>query len=542
MTPLRLLLGGLLVALVGLPLALPLGEVFHQGNPANLWENRDYLAFLAWNTLALVAGTLLLSMPLGTLGAILLFRTDLPLRQFWIVICLLILFVPLPLLLSAWQALLGSDGYFPVLGWEINTTRNWSVGLLPAIWVHSLAGLPWVILIIGNGLTWVEKELEEEAFLFSPPWQVVSLITLPRCWASLLAAALWLAFTTFSEITVTYFLQVTTFAEEIQTQFSGGNPQAMAQGILLSLPLVLPLLILLLVWVPRLEKDLPPLQSWIAPSRPLRLGRGKWFWAWLVSLLATAFLLFPLLGLVWKVGLAGQPQFWSLTETLTRLGSESRVAGNILLKTLLTAGGTALLTALISLACCWLAKDSRWLRGLVLVLLALAMAFPGPVIGIGLKEAIDLVGYLRMESLDDWLYRGPSPLPIMWAQFIRFLPVGVILFWPLVRRVPRELLEEARLAGARPIQEMTQVIWPLLRPHFGGSVLILMALCLGEVSASNRVETPGWETFAKIILDRMHYGVDSTVAALCLLLLGFLMLLGILGIGGLWIWSPRKKA
>jgi len=33
------------------------------------------------------------------------------------------------------------------------------------------------------------------------------------------------------------------------------------------------------------------------------------------------------------------------------------------------------------------------------------------------------------------------------------------------------------------------------------------------------VETPGWETFAKLLFDRMHYGVDTNVAALALVLL-----------------------
>ena len=47
-------------------------------------------------------------------------------------------------------------------------------------------------------------------------------------------------------------------------------------------------------------------------------------------------------------------------------------------------------------------------------------------------------------------------------------------------------------------------------------------LSLGEVGAGARVETPGWETFTKLIFDRMHYGVDTNVAALALVLLAVL--------------------
>ena len=54
---------------------------------------------------------------------------------------------------------------------------------------------------------------------------------------------------------------------------------------------------------------------------------------------------------------------------------------------------------------------------------------------------------------------------------------------------------------------------------------------LGEISASKLVETPGSETFAQVIFDRMHYGVTNDVAALCLVLLGAVILLGAFGAG-----------
>ena len=42
---------------------------------------------------------------------------------------------------------------------------------------------------------------------------------------------------------------------------------------------------------------------------------------------------------------------------------------------------------------------------------------------------------------------------------------------------------------------------------------------LGELSASKLVATPGGETFAHEVFTRMHYGVNSQLAAMCLLLL-----------------------
>jgi ABC-type spermidine/putrescine transport system permease subunit II len=44
-------------------------------------------------------------------------------------------------------------------------------------------------------------------------------------------------------------------------------------------------------------------------------------------------------------------------------------------------------------------------------------------------------------------------------------------------------------------------------------------LSLGEVSASKLVETPGSQSFAHDLFNQMHYGVQSRLAALCLVLL-----------------------
>ena len=292
----RISLSAFLVFLIGLPVFLPLLECLERGNLSYLVTDADYLLHLTQNTLSLVAGTLLFALPVGTFLAVLLFRSDLPGRRFWIVATLLVLFVPLPLLMSAWTTLFGIDGWWPLSGWEVNTSQAWMFGLYPAIWVHGLAGIPWVILIAGNGLCWIERELEEDALLYVGPWSVLWRVTLPRCRGSLAAAALWLALATFAEIGVTNYLQLPTLAEEVQTQFSSGSRAALAHSVLLCLPMVLMLSGTLLWLTPRLEGSLPPLQGWLATPRPFPLGSARWPFAWLLAVLGAGLVLAP-----WRV-------------------------------------------------------------------------------------------------------------------------------------------------------------------------------------------------------------------------------------------------
>jgi ABC-type spermidine/putrescine transport system permease subunit II len=228
----------------------------------------------------------------------------------------------------------------------------------------------------------------------------------------------------------------------------------------------------------------------------------------------------PLAGLLWRLGQAGRPLSWSLAHAWAPLAKEATLYGGQMLQSLGVALVTGAGVAALALAGCWLAAESPPLRAFLLALLTFAWVLPGPIVGIGLKQTIlALVQYLPDGPWTDLLYRGPSPLPIVWAHTIRFLPVAMFFLWPVVRLVPRELRDSARLAGARPLSELLHLVWPLTR----GAVLLtsvaIAALCVGDVGASGRVETPNWEPFAKLILDRMHYGIDSNVAALSVLLL-----------------------
>jgi iron(III) transport system permease protein len=89
----------------------------------------------------------------------------------------------------------------------------------------------------------------------------------------------------------------------------------------------------------------------------------------------------------------------------------------------------------------------------------------------------------------------------------------------VVRVIPRGLREAARLDGAGPLRELLYVVWPMTWRAAGVVALAVTALALGELAAAGRVETPGWEVFARLLFDRMHYGADATVAALSVLLL-----------------------
>jgi len=526
LTPWRSMAAAGLLLIVGAPLLLPVIELATHGS--GVWTTEDWLRLghLFQQTTLLVSGTLALALPAGIALAILLFRTEFPGRQFLLGCVFIMLFVPLPMITSAWQAFFGSDGWLHLALWGENVGRPWTTGIVPAIWVQFLAGLPWVIFFVGLGLTWVERELEEEGLLIGPPWWVLLCITLPRCRGAIVFAAIWLALQTAGEIGVTDMMLVSTFAEETQTQFVMGDRNGVARSVFAALPLVLATWGLLAWYLPRLEHVLPPLQLRLA--EPRRFAMGAWRWPGTLILAATLLFLFgvPVFSLLWKLGQAGSPSHWSNWDAWKHLRDVAQIHGVQVGVNLLLACGVGAIISTIALLLCWLADESIWLRRLMIAVLALAWALPGPIIGIGLKDTIQtIVDWLPTGWLAQALYYGPSPLPLAWANIVRFLPFAVALLWPVVRLVPREPREAARLEGQGPWQEFWTVTWPMARRAVLVCAILSAALCLGEVAAAARVETPGWESYTKMLFDRMHYGVENSVAALSLLLLATIVVL-----------------
>jgi iron(III) transport system permease protein len=552
--------GAILLAVVGVPLLLPFRDLLTHPSAWRAWTEADRLLLLARTSILLAAGTLALALPAGIVGAVLLYRTDLPWRGAFRFLTILTLFVPLPLFASGWQAALGSGGWLPLDAWNTLPPddpdllpggpiwKPWARGLDAAIWVHAAAALPWVILIVGQGLLWVERDLEEDALTAAPSWRVLLRVTLPRSRAAIGVAAVWVVLSTITEITVTDMMMVRSFAEEVYTQFVRPEPgtaaatpqQVLARSVAISLPQVL-LACALAGWaVQRWERTLPPPATVLSPPYEFRLGRARWLLLLVVLLVVGMLMGVPIVSLFWRAGLDGSPQAWSLSQVVRAVQGVLQAKERLVLDSLIAAALAGALTATLALVTCWLAVEGRWMRWLALGLAVAAWSLPAPLPGIGLKETIE---YLM--KAEDWitqrlgpagthplrigLYDGPSPLPVLWAYSVRFYPFALALLWPVMRSLPVELREAARVDGATPVQELRYVVWPLTARVWLRAALVVMVLALGELGASKLVATPGAETFAHEVFTRMHFGVKADLAALCL------VVLGAVGVGGVLV-------
>lgn len=471
---------------------------------------------LLGTTLTLTAAALVLAVPSGTLLALVLTRTDMPLRRLGWWTCVVGVAVPLPVWATAWQTT-----WVSAVGWQ-----PWALGWPAAAWVHGLAGVPWVVVLVSVALARVEPELEEVALTQMGPARTALRVTLPRIRSAVQLAAIFVAVQTAGEIVITDMMQVRTAAEEVYTQLVAplpGDPDGLPRAVAVALVSAVPLA-LILAWVVQCWlRDLPAGES-AAVARPVwRLGRWRGLVAGLTLLSVAGVTLVPVALLLWQAGVRGVAP-WSIAVVSAGLWRTGQVQAGVLANSLLTAVLTGLLASSLAWSAAWALRERG--RAVLIGLAAGLWGLPGPIIGLGIKEAIqwlmEIEATVGLRFVQEWLYAGPSPLPVVWATTVRFWPGAVAVLAPAIWAIPREVWELAQVEGV----DARRIVARWSRPAWWASVAIVAVLTLGELSASKLVETPNGQTLIHEIFNQMHYGTSADLAALCLWQVGLVASVG----------------
>src|SRR3954467_1323360 len=190
---------------------------------ATLWLVDPRVGRLWLNSARLASLTCLIALPLGTFLAATIFKSDVPGRRAAALVLVGMLFVPLYLVTGAWDAGFGIQGWYTLSTNPHLAHEPWLAGWRAAVWVHALAAVPWVVLFVGASLRAVEAEIEEDAATCATPQKVMWYVSIRRAAPAIALAGSWVAIMTTTEISVTDFFQVRTFAEEVYTQAALGT-------------------------------------------------------------------------------------------------------------------------------------------------------------------------------------------------------------------------------------------------------------------------------------------------------------------------------
>jgi iron(III) transport system permease protein len=486
-------------------------------------------ASLAANTLWLSAEVVALSLPVGCFLAFLLTRTDLPCRRPVTWLLAGFLFLPLYVQAGAWKAAFDLEGWLTAMRGGPPLLSGWR----GAIWVHTVAAVPWVVLIVGAGLRLVERELEEQALLDGGPVWIAWNVTLRLAGGAVGIAALWTALITAGEMSVTDFFQVRTFAEELYTANALGDIQPLAGsdaeerlsgmsvygGVFVGSALVAALLLMVAHRLPATRRG--------SARNALVFELGRWRWPVAAGmLLAIAILVvLPLASLAWKAGVEvvdsspGRIRTWSAGKCLDMVALNPRIErGQLTLRhqneivySLAVDSASATVSVILALCIGWFARRGTWRAWAGLASVGWLLAIPGPLIGlaiIALLNRPEIPGFV-------YLYDRTITAPML-ACVARSLPLATLVVWAALRLLPSELLEAAELDGAILPQIWLYIVLPLRWPAIVLAWLVAFVMSLGELDASVLVAPPGPQPLSVHIFGLLHWGAEDQVAGICL--------------------------
>jgi iron(III) transport system permease protein len=493
------------------------------------------------NTLLLASAVLGIALPLGTAIGIAAARTDLPARQFlalWFAVSLL---TPLHLLAAAWQMGLGLQSWLAYLG-EPGFTA-WFNGWPAAITVHSAAALPWVAWLVASAARRTERGVEELALLEAPPRTVIRRVLLPQLYPALAIAALLVFSQVTTEIAVTDFFRIRTWAEEVYVSIAvggwdaiqGTQPLGIGERVAdldevartwwsasqLALAGCLTLLWCGLLWLAGSTLR----RAALNPTQPpLRYSWGRWRGAagavWL--LIVAVGVGFPLSNMMIKAGwvvtrLEGNvyERSWSMAKVVQMtLGSITRYRME-LLTSFQAAAVAATIGLVLIVALQWLLRQQPWWLNPGLWLAVVMLVVPGPVLGLWLISVFNHPALTWLHPLYD-----RSLVVIELAQMLRVWP----WIWSVVAvtfsTIGRGQLEQAELEGASAWHIVRRILWPQLWPSWLLAWLLGFELALGELAATILVTPPGITPLSVRLFTLLHSDYEAEVAGLCLLLIG----------------------
>jgi iron(III) transport system permease protein len=505
------------------------------------------------NSAILAVGTTAIALPLGTLLAVLLTRFDLVGRRVAAAGLGVLLFLPLYVQLSGWDAALGKLGWYALTYGSI--AEPFLAGMRGAVFVHAMAVVPWVALLVGLGLLQVDPAQEEAALLAVPPQVVLLRITLPQTIPFVIAAAVWTVVSTTSEMTVTNIFLMNpgerTYTEQFYMTFA--LRAAAGEASLAVLPGMAGLVVIVVgtLWMIAQYGRRPALVTTRSAatfsSGSLRPVLAALLWVIVLGLVAV-----PVASLIYKAGLAvvheegHRIRSWSAVKCLTEVTTAPRRFGLDFCWTLVVAFASATLALFAGAGLAWQARRGGWRAVPAIGATVLGLAIPGPLVGVVLIWLLNHDLPPEIMSADgrpkSWLLvlYDETPLSPVLAQTVRALPLVTVICWYSFRTLSDDVLSAAALDGATPRQVLLRIALPQRWSAVCGGWLAAFAVAAGDLAWAHLVTPPGMDLIQRRVFGLVHSGVEEQVAAISLVNVVAYALLAVL-IQWLIAWSPGRR-
>jgi iron(III) transport system permease protein len=488
------------------------------------WEERLTLL----NTVVTSAGAAAISLALGGLLALLLFRTDLPGRG---------VFAALFTLPSAIPAFIWGMGWLTLAAPRAGLlNRALGLGLdiqgrAGIAFVMGTVGIPLVMLAGASAFRRVDPALEEAARVCGAgPVRALLSSTLPLAWPSLVSGAVLVFLLTASAFGVPYMLGVAATpptlvaTTRIYAQLLMGSASLAPAWALSALLMGLtPFALAANALLGRSARVRLGAGKGLSP-RPFTLGRARWPAFAGTAAITAAVVLLPL-GAIALVSV--QPHFGAPLSagTLTVSHWKAVLTGSRTLAaaarsvSLALGGGVAVCALGAALA---LAKRSLGRVGAALGAAAIVpYAVPGTVLAMALLAAFSRdIRFVLIGRVAFVLAVANTPWILLLAYAGKYLALGQSNAAEAVAQLDPSLEEAARLSGAGRWRTLADVTLPLLRPALLTAFWLTFLFCATEITMSVLLVAPGRDLLGSLLFELQSYADPASAAVLaCALVL-----------------------
>jgi iron(III) transport system permease protein len=490
----------------------------------------------AFGTSLLVSfGMTLISVPLGSLLAFLLARTDLPGKE-WLEPWLLVPIFLSPVVLAfGYVVAVGPVGFFSLWAKALIGRVPWNLySLFGLVLIAGLTHVPHAFLYVSSALRSLDPAVEEAARVAGAGvWRIAVTVSLPLVLPSILFSTsliFLLGFELFGLPLVlgdpAGLLVLTTYLYKLTNLLGVPSYHLMAVVSLSIVALTFPLVYLqrrLLRTAGRFAVIGGKGQAF----RPLPLGALRWPAVFLLLLWLAVTVLLPLVGVTLRSLVSSWGEGVKLTEVLTldhfrELTGYPNLVRGIVNTLLIGAIGGALSVgfyAIVGLAAHrW---QSRWVSFLD-YLVMLPRALPGLIVGLAFLWVFLFfkpIAPLRTTLFSLWI-----------AYTVVWLAYGLRLISASLLQVKPELEEAARVTGARQRLVYRDVTLPLIRFGLIGSWLLIFMMFVREYSTGVYLLGPGTEVIGSLIVSLWGTGAVDLISALSVIevgLVGFILFIAL---------------
>ncbi len=473
----------------------------------NLFSQRSMV--LMFKTFFYAFGVAFVCVVIGSLTSLILLEISERFSRKFMMILLFLIPVPSAVFALTWMEVVMTFGgsWLKQTGWGIS-------GL-----VQTVHMLPLSIFILYFGLKRLPAQPIEAGMFLARPSMVFWKIWLPASRPVLTMTGLMVFILTINDYSIPASFSVNTYSMDIFAKYS--ISLSAAEAFVTSLPL----LVLCMISLIPASKILISNYLYEASDQKLHLSMIEYakykYIYWLISILVLVIMMIPMSILLVKVNFG---EWISVLDTS---------AGEILFTL-----GICLTAGIIGLPIMWMTALYLKAKPGMLWLVLTPLALSPSLIGAALIQIMNQ-SYLR------WFYT--SPLMLILAVMIRFMPIGIIVILLAINYLPDLYFAVGYLKSSSLFQIYRKIIIPIMLPFFLMAIGAVSLFGLGELGTSVMIMPPGFSTITVKIYGYLHYGASEKIGGMSLwVLLSILLILILLksvinrGLKGNWLIKEGK--